>query len=327
METKILKASEYLSAVEILKNGGIVGIPTETVYGLAADAFNDVAISKVFEVKRRPADNPLILHIGNLEMFNLIISDVPVLVQRLINKFWPGPLTIIVPKTKQISNLITAGRGNLAIRFPSHKLAQKIINTFGRPLVAPSANISGHFSPTKVEHVLSDLGGSIDAIVDGGDCDFGVESTIIDLCGDIPKILRFGKITLDDLQVEVGKIDIEPSLFKTKHKHYSNKTKIVIVKGDKEQYCKFVNSQKDNNIIALCFDQDIPLLNKPYISYGDENNSYEQAQRLFESLRRIDKMSDKLVYAHLPNTQGLGLTIYQRLIMASNFEIKDSLIL
>ncbi len=333
METLFLNKDETVDAARILKSGGVVAIPTETVYGLAANVFDENAIKQVFEVKGRPNDNPLIVHISALEEINEIVADFPINAQILAKKFWPGPLTMILPKKSNIPNIVSAGLSTVAVRFPAHKVTQKIIKQAGVPLVAPSANLSGKPSPTKFNHVVNDLNGKVDAIVDGGDCPVGLESTVISFVGDGVKILRPGAITLDDLKHAIENVAIDKSVYEkleseskvlspgTKYKHYSPDADVFAVSGTSEKYAEFVNSRDFGGIYALCFDEDIPFLKIPYISYGSKDNFNEQAHNLFDALRKFDELKAKVVYAHFVNAGGMAIAVYNRLIRAAGFKI------
>lgn len=337
MDTLILNENEADKAAEIIKSGGVVGIPTETVYGLAANAFDPNAIKKIFLAKGRPADNPLIVHISKTEDVFKVVSEFNKKAEILAKNFWPGPLTMILPKNKQVPKIVTAGADSVAVRFPSHVVARKIIELSGVPLVAPSANLSGKPSTTRFSHVLEDLNGKVDAIINGGDCKFGVESTVISLLESTPRILRPGAITPEQIEKVVGKIKIDDSVFHKiekdksvlspgiKYKHYSPDAEVIILKGEKEDYADFVNKTniKRNDVLALCFDEDIPLIDAPYISYGSKKNSLSQAHNIFDGLRRVDKMGAKTVYVHYCDTDGLSLAVYNRLIRAAGFKIID----
>ena len=216
MNTLLLSDNEYdvKQAGEILKNGGLVGIPTETVYGLAANALDGEAVARIFSAKGRPMDNPLIVHIADIddiERFSLV-SDFPQKAKLLAEKFWSGPLTMIMPKGSAVPPEVSAGLDTVAIRFPEHKTAQAIIKAAGVPLAAPSANISGSPSPTTAEHVMNDLNGRINAVVDGGECRVGLESTVITMVPDTPRILRPGGITPEQIESVIGKIDIDDAV-------------------------------------------------------------------------------------------------------------------
>lgn len=333
METELLNSSQISRAAEILKDGGIVAIPTETVYGLAANAYNVEAIKKVFEAKGRPSDNPLIVHISDMASIKDIVSEFPESAERLAKNFWPGPLTMILPRNALIPDEVTGGMDSVAVRYPSHTVAQKIISEAGVPLVAPSANISGSPSPTKFEHVVKDLSGKVDAIVDGGDCDIGLESTVISLLDDVPKILRPGKITPEDIIKVLGKVEVDKAVINglkgdqkalspgMKYKHYSPKTPVEMIMGNSEEYTNFVNSKKGENIMALCFDEDIEKLEVTYISYGSIKNTESQAHKLFDILRKVDDLKCEKIYAHYAEKDGLSLAVYNRLVRAAGFDI------
>ena len=335
METQLLDSDQILTASEIIKNGGIVGIPTETVYGLAADAFNVEAVLKIFEAKGRPPDNPLIVHIASMKDLKLIVKEFPENAQKLAKTFWPGPLTLILPKQKSIPDCVSAGLGSVAVRFPSHNLARKIITLVKAPLVAPSANKSGSPSPTSAQHVSSDLGGRIDAVLDGGACALGIESTVIDLTEKIPKVLRPGIISPSELQKCIGEIEIynfiydkmvveeKPKSPGMKYTHYSPRANVVIVKGPQEKYINFVNLNSKKNSIALCFEEDIAFLKIPYISYGKLSDTKTQAKRLFSSLRKADDIGAETVYARHHFVDDISIAIYNRLIRAAGFQTID----
>jgi len=333
MKTLYLKSNETEKAAKIIKNGGIIAIPTETVYGLAANTFNEEAVRKIFLAKGRPSDNPLIVHIASVMDIYDIVTDFPVKAQKLAKKFWPGPLTIILPKKSVIPDIVTGGINSVAVRFPAHELAQEIIKKSGVPLVAPSANSSGSPSPTNANHVINDLDSKIDAVLDGGSCKVGLESTVISLTEETPRLLRPGAITPSDIEKVIGKIYIDNSVYSklnpqekvispgTKYKHYSPKAKVILIKASSEKYAKFVNSKSSENLLSLCFEEDISKLNVPYISYGSKNDYSFQAQKLFESLREADDKKVSIIYAHACNIEGVGIAVYNRLVRAAGFNI------
>ncbi len=333
MKTLHLSESETKKAAEILKNGGIVAIPTETVYGLASNTFNVNAIKKIFEAKGRPADNPLIVHIANLNDIHKVASEFNEKAQKLANKFWPGPLTMILPKNKDVPSIVTAGMNSVAVRFPSNEVAREIINLSGDPLVAPSANISGSPSPTKFKHVVDDLENKVDALVDGGECKYGLESTVISLLGTVPKLLRPGAITPEEIEKVIGKIEIDNSVYSKikegqkalcpgmKYKHYSPKANVILLEGSTEKYTEFIKNNSKENLVALCFDEDIPKLLCRYIPYGSQNDFKSQAKKLFSSLREADKLNPSIIYAHCPHAEGIGIAVYNRLIRSAGFDI------
>ena len=317
------------AACEILKNGGVVGIPTETVYGLAASAYDPCAIAKIFEAKGRPQDNPLIVHIAKLDTLYEIASEVPNTALKLAQKFWPGPLTIVLSKNEKIPACVSAGLSTVAVRMPSHPIAREVILQSGLPLAAPSANISGSPSPTSANHVLTDLDGKINAVLMGNDCLVGVESTVITLAGEHPVLLRPGGVTLEQLrevlpditvnkavlsELEKGETAASPGM---KYKHYAPKTEAYLVEG--ENFADFVNKKK--NACAVCFLEESEKINLPKIVYGQKENPKTLAQNIFAVLRKVDKLDVKEVYIHAPEKSGIGLAVYNRLIRAAAFKV------
>lgn len=333
METEFLKENQTERAAEILKNGGIVAIPTETVYGLAASVYDINAIKAIFKAKGRPSDNPLIVHISCLKDIESIVSEFSENARKLAEKFWPGPLTMIMPKNAKIPPEVTGALDSVAVRFPSHKTAQKIISQAGVPLVAPSANISGRPSPTRFEHVINDLNGKINAVIDGGECSVGLESTVVSMLSDIPKILRPGKISAEDIKNVVGAVEIDKAVLEKptdtekalspgmKYKHYSPKTPMKMIIGEIHKYVDFVNLRKSEDALALCFDEDIPFLKVKYISYGSANDTIAQSKNLFDALREIDKLGARIVYVHYKKVDSLSLAVYNRLVRAAGFNV------
>lgn len=338
MNTLLLENNEndIKTAGKILADGGLVGIPTETVYGLAADALNGKAVAEIFKAKGRPMDNPLIVHIqdiSDIERFSLA-KEFSEKAQALAKAFWPGPLTIIVPKGDSIPEEVSAGLDTVAIRLPEHPVARAIIKSADTPLAAPSANLSGSPSPTTAQHVMNDMQGKIDAVLDGGHSNVGLESTVITVATPVPRLLRPGGVTVEQLESVIGKIDIDDAVLNKlkdsqkaaspgmKYKHYAPKAKVILLKGD--GFSEFVNSNANENIMALCYDEDMQKLNVPILSLGEKDNYETQAQRLFDALREIDKKPQiKLVYSRCPEPKGVGMAVYNRLIRAAGFEVKD----
>ena len=334
METKLLHQGEEKLAAEILAAGGLVDLPTETVYGLGADGLNEEAIKKIFIAKGRPADNPLILHIAEPQDILDLVLTLPPKTRTLIDEFWPGPLTVILPKTKTVPSAVSAGLPNVAVRCPANESIRRVIKYLKRPIAAPSANISGKPSPTKVSHVLQDLNGKIDAILDGGDCELGLESTVVSFVSKAPCILRPGSITKEQMEDLVGDIAVDPAVLGRikqgqkalspgmKYTHYAPRAKVVVVKADKETYIDFVNKNSSENILSLCFEEDKARINGKSISYGKEKDTTSQANLFFDALRKIDNLPEiELVYARCPHMQGVGLAVYNRLIRAAGFEV------
>lgn len=333
METKILSTSENDIALagKIICDGGLVAFPTETVYGLGANALDENAVKSIYKAKGRPSDNPLIVHIAEKEDIIPLVKEVTPAAQRLIDEFFPAPLTIILKKSNIIPSVTSGGLDTVAIRMPENEIARKIIKASGVPIAAPSANTSGLPSPTKAKYVIDDMLGKIDAIVDGGDCRFGVESTVITLAAGKPTILRPGAVTKEMLEAVIGEVEISSAVLEEmksgetaaspgmKYKHYSPKAKIVIVNANKERYESFVNSRK--GAFALCFDGDNVAI--PHLTYGKENDDLSQAKELFDRLRQLDEMGAKKVYARIPNKSGVGMAVYNRLIRAAAFNVID----
>ncbi|MBO4693770.1 MAG: threonylcarbamoyl-AMP synthase [Clostridia bacterium] len=318
-------------AGEILKQGGIVAIPTETVYGLAASAFDDEAIKKVFIAKGRPQNNPLIVHISDMDMIISVAEDIPELAIKLAEEFWPGPFTMVLKKKNTIADRISAGLDTVAVRMPSSNAARDIIRSSGLPLAAPSANISGAPSPTTALHALSDLDGKVDAVVLGEDCTVGVESTVLALFTDPPRLLRPGAVTAEELyrfipdlvidrailfEPEIGKTVASPGML---YRHYAPKTQTFLVNCTDEQFVKLVNSKE--NCAAICFSDEAADISGKKIVYGDKDDKESLAHNLFSALRDVDSLRAECVYVHAPNKAGIGLAIYNRLLRAAAFKV------
>lgn len=334
METKIfdaLNGSDYLLPVaEILKAEGIVAIPTETVYGLAASAFSDAAIKKVFLAKGRPQDNPLIVHVADTEMLGEIAAEIPQKAYLLAEKFWPGPLTMVLKRGNKVCKSVTAGLDSVAVRLPDNDVAREIIRVSGLPLAAPSANVSGYPSPTKAAHVAADLSGRIDALVAGEDCSVGVESTVVSLVTNPPRLLRPGAVTAEQLrevlpdlviddavlnELKIGEKAASPGM---KYKHYSPKTTVLLIEADSEKFVNFVNNEA--NCVAVSFAEDKGII-VPNVVLGEEKNSAELARNLFAVLRDLDSGSYSVAYVHAPEKTGGALAVYNRLIRAAGFRV------
>lgn len=316
-------------AAKIIKDGGIVALPTETVYGIAANALDENAAAKIFKAKGRPADNPLIVHVESLEQVYDLVSDFPDDAHLLARKFWPGPLTIVLPKSNKIPGIVSAGLSTVAIRMPSNPVISAVIRASGLPLAAPSANLSGKPSPTSAAHCIADLSGKVDLIIDGGACDVGVESTVITLASDPPRLLRPGMVTLEQLRAALGDVVCDPAVTSKasptkkaqspgmKYRHYAPNAKITLVHGDFASFKRFMDTKRGS--VALVFDGDEKKLSLPCVTYGDENNPAEQAKMLFSSLRRLDEIGAQSVYARAPETTDVSLAVYNRLLRACSF--------
>lgn len=334
IKTQILSAQDTQVAAKILRKGGIVAIPTETVYGLAANALDENAVRKIFVAKGRPSDNPLIVHISKVEEIEALVRDFTPEAQRLAEAFWPGPLTIILKKSDVIPDVISGGLDTVAIRLPAHHVAREIIKEAGCPLAAPSANLSGSPSPTKASHVIDDLSGKIDAIVDAGACEVGLESTVISLCTRVPRVLRPGAVTIEQLRKVLCNVEVDAAVLSQleknvapaspgmKYKHYAPRAKVVIINGSREQYINYVNAHGDSNVAALCYDEDAADIAVSTVTYGSELDSTEQATMLFDALRKCDELDGiNLVYARCPSQDGVGLAVYNRLLRAAGFDM------
>ncbi len=338
MNTQLLTNSkeDIEAAAGILKEGGLVAIPTETVYGLAADALNPCAVSSIFEAKGRPSDNPLIVHISHvdeIEKYDLV-REFPKSARLLAEKFWPGPLTIIMPKSDSVPRETTGGLDSVAIRLPSHPVAREIIKAAGCPLAAPSANLSGSPSPTTAQHVLADMQGRIPAIVEGGSCEVGLESTVITVCTETPTVLRPGKVTLEELRDVLGEVNLSKAVLEElkegeeaaspgmKYKHYSPKARVFLVKGSDMAFCCYVNTKEPDSTAALCYDSDVTALHCHTLPLGEKEDFDAQAHNLFAALREADEIEGvDTIYVRCPGTDGLSMALFNRLIRAAGFQI------
>lgn len=333
-DTKILDDSEnsVQIAAKLLESGEVVGIPTETVYGLAANAFDESAVAKIFKAKGRPADNPLIVHISSLDMLDELVSEIPELAVKCAEKFWPGPLTMIMPKSDKIPKITSGGLDTVGIRMPSHKTAKAIIKACGFPLAAPSANLSGSPSPTTAQHVFNDMNGKIPCIVDGSFSAVGVESTVISFEDNSIRILRPGFVSAEDLKEITDNVIIDKGVLQMldpnavaaspgmKYKHYSPKADITIIDGSLKSFKEYVSKQAENGLWCMTFsEQDVYELGVPAISYGETDE--QQAQKLFDTLRELDDVGAEKVYARCPNKSGVGLAVYNRLLRAAGFQV------
>lgn len=335
METKLAKADESLldEAAELLKSGNVVAVPTETVYGLAANAYDTGAVRAVFRAKGRPQDNPLILHISSLGMLSDIASEVQPLALTLAESFWPGPLTMIFPRKPHVPAETCGGLDTAAVRMPRNRFTLALIERCGFPLAAPSANTSGLPSPTSAVHVYEDMNGKIPLIADGGECRFGVESTVITFeDADTVRILRPGAVTPEMLRehchvaIDSGVLEklapdakvISPGM---KYKHYSPAAEVYILKGSRENAEMFIKTHNVNKT-GFLGDGD-EALPEQVIRFPYGRTSEEQAANLFASLRKADEEGCAEVYVRMPETSGIGLAVCNRLLRAAGFRIID----
>lgn len=320
-------------AAYILKNEGIVAIPTETVYGLAASSLSKKAIKSVFTAKGRPQDNPLIVHISDIDMLDMVAKDIPEKAIKCAEKFWPGPFTMVLKRADGIDESVSAGLDTVAVRCPDNKVARDIIKISGLPLAAPSANASGSPSPTTANHVLSDLDGRIDAVIMGDDCNVGVESTVITLVTEKPRLLRPGAVTIEQLKEILPDIEIDRAVLiepkpdekvsspGMKYKHYAPKTEAYLIVGDSEKFINFVNSKKGCG--AVCFNEEAERIVNPHISYGSVKDEKSLAKNVFSVLRKADSLGVRELYIHAPSKSGVGLAVYNRLIRAAAFRVME----
>lgn len=334
---QILKLQEKKNVeLQLIKqefeSGGVVVIPTETVYGLAANAFDEQAINKIFEVKGRPKDNPLIVHISNLNMLNELVQEVPAKAKKLIDKFWPGPLTLVMKKRDVLPDTVTCGLDTVGIRMPKHKLALKIIEKVGLPLAAPSANLSGKPSPTEASHCVADLGEKVNFIVDGGRCEVGVESTVLLVAEEPFVILRPGiinqkqienvlqeKVLINDgLQPKEDKLVRSPGV---KYKHYAPKAEVLLLTGDFEKFKNYIEKKADFKTCAMVFEDEVNEFAVKCFSYGKPNEPESLAKNIFTILRQVDNENYKRVFVHMPERNEETLVIWNRLIRAANFKL------
>lgn len=345
MHTRIIKIDEnnidielLREAADIIKAGGLVAFPTETVYGLGANALDSKAAKRIYEAKGRPSDNPLIAHIARLEDIKAVSDDTNPNVEKLSNAFWPGPLTMIVNKNDNVPYETTGGLGTVAVRMPSNKIARKLIELSRLPIAAPSANTSGRPSPTRAEHVIEDMDGRIDMIIDGGDVGIGVESTIVDLTSDIPMILRPGAITKKMLENVLGKISLDPSLGKPmadnikpkapgmKYRHYAPKAELILVEGSEESVVAAINEKAEaavkNGIKVgiIATDETKDRYNSGMVlSIGSRNSEADIAHNLYATLRSFDSENVELIYSESFSSIGLGYAIMNRLTKAAGY--------
>ena len=337
MKTEVINiTTEYERALteskRLINDGEVVGIPTETVYGLGANALNEDAVKKIFVAKGRPSDNPLIVHIAKFEDLSPLVQEIPEKVKIMAEKFWPAPLTMIMKKSDKVSDVVSGTLDTVAVRMPKNDYARAIIESCGCPIAAPSANLSGSPSPTNAKYVYDDMNGRIPLIIDGGNCEIGVESTVISFAEEPPRLLRPGGVTLEEMTELIGEIVVDDAVLNKleegavasspgmKYKHYAPSADITIIKSDFDTFKNLCESEE--NVTALVFDGEEKELSCPSISYGDKNDGYSQSARLFDALRELDEINARKVYARCPDTKGMGLAVYNRLIRAAGFKIK-----
>lgn len=310
--TQTILTTSPIKAAQIIKNGGLVAFPTETVYGLGANVFDEKAVEKIFQAKMRPNDNPLIAHIGNINQMKQLASEINPTAQRFIDAFFPSPLTLVLPKTKEVPLIATAGLETIGIRMPNHKLAQEFLQACETPVVAPSANLSGKPSPTTWEAVFEDLNGRIDCILQGEQTIVGLESTVVDCTAELPLVLRTGAITLEQLQTVVPETRLyqikENEAVKSpglKHRHYSPKASVALVG------CADVRVSGNSAFIGLNLPEVVFNLVKVCSSVE------EYAHEVFNFFRDCDHQNIETIYCEMVEEKGIGLALMDRLRRAS----------
>ena len=340
MKTLYLSAGDAQTpaiAAEILQNGGLVAIPTETVYGLGANGLDPVAVAKIFAAKGRPQDNPLILHVAEAKDMEKFCHSIPESAYRLAEKFWPGPLTMVLPARDIVPLSTRANLPTVAVRCPDCEITREIIGLAGLPVAAPSANISGKPSTTTAEHVRHDHDGRIDAIVDGGPCGVGVESTIVDLTEERPRLLRPGGITPEQLTEVLGDLVVDKAVTAQidkeavvkapgmKYRHYAPDSEVIIVAGSREKAAKYIRAHFAPGDRVLCFEEELPLYDGcAPLSYGKEADVSTLSAGLFAALRTLDDASIGKVFARCPEGGGIAYAVQNRLKKAAAFHIIDA---
>ncbi|MDF2533138.1 MAG: threonylcarbamoyl-AMP synthase [Clostridia bacterium] len=345
METKIYKLNEenidhqaIKAAVEVIRNNGTVVFPTETVYGLGANALSAEAAKAIFVAKGRPSDNPLIVHVDCIDMLLYVIGEpLSENAKKLMEKFWPGPLTLIFKKSSAIPPEITAGLDTVGVRMPDNIIALELIKQSGLPIAAPSANISGKPSPTKDEHVIADLDGKVDAILCGSSSRIGLESTVLDLSGAVPTILRPGGITLEELQAVLGEVHIDKGLVDQattpkapgmKYTHYAPEAKMIIIKGQQQEVVSKIQQltaeqENQGKLVGILATEETKQNYQSgiVISMGSRSNLYSAAAAIFDALRQFDIQKVDIIYAEALSEENIGMAVMNRLKKAAGFNI------
>ena len=324
-------------AAAILRRGGLLGIPTETVYGLGADALNEDAVSRIFLAKGRPQDNPLIIHVPDASWLERYCRSVPPAAYQLAERFWPGPLTMILPRRDIVPLQTTGGLETVGVRCPNHPVTLAIIEAAGVPIAAPSGNTSGRPSPTTAPHMIEDMDGRIDGIVDGGPCTVGVESTIIDLTVTPPRLLRPGGLPLESLRQVLGEVAVDkavtgllaagerPRAPGMKHRHYAPHAPVTVVTGEPERSARRIQGLLSDTAGVICFDEYAPLFPGHIIhKLGPAADKSAQARHVFDALRTFDGTDVTEIFAQCPDDGGLGLAVANRLKKAAGFHLVDA---
>lgn len=338
MKTQVLpvNAQSIALAADLLRRGELVALPTETVYGIAADARNPEAVKKIFEAKGRPQDNPLIVHICGMQMLHGLVSSVPPWAEKLAAAFWPGPLTMVLPRGPEVADVTCAGLDTVGIRMPSHPVVQAVIQASGVAFAAPSANLSGKPSPTNAADTFADMDGRLPLILDGGESKVGVESTVVSVVGEHPVLLRPGYITKEQMEAALGEeVLVSHAILEKlrpgetarspgmKYKHYAPKAQVTIVQGSFAQYRAYVAAHAGPGVYALCFDGEGAQLPVPAIEYGGAGDDAAQAHHLFAALRALDRAGARVAYARAPERDGVAMAVYNRLLRAAAFRVVE----
>ena len=334
MQTLRLNAGQVEEAAAVLRRGGLLGIPTETVYGLGANGLDEGAVGRIFAAKGRPQDNPLILHIPSADRLERYCRDIPAAAYVLAGRFWPGPLTMILRRKPLVPDAVTAGLDTVGMRCPAHPVCRAILAAADLPVAAPSGNTSGRPSPTTAADMLEDMDGKIDAIVDGGPCAVGVESTIIDLTERPPRLLRPGGVTLEELQAVLGEVAVDPAVTRLmgagekprapgmKYRHYAPKAPVTVVKGAPAQAARYIRRHIGDADGVICFNEFVPLFEgHPVEPIGPAGDPAEHARRVFDALRYFDGTDVQRIWAQCPDPVGIGLAVSNRLNKAAGFHI------
>ncbi len=336
MKTRLLTKLDIEAAAAILRGGGLLGIPTETVYGLGADGLNTPAVRRIFEAKGRPQDNPLILHIPEASWLERYCRNIPAAAYTLAERFWPGPLTMILRRRENVPNAVTCGLNTVGMRCPAHPVTLEIIRAAGTPVAAPSGNRSGRPSPTCAAHMLEDMDGRIDAIVDGGSCGVGVESTIIDLTSSVPRLLRPGGLPLEALREALGEVAVDRAVLSPlpagekpkapgmKYRHYAPKAPVTVVTGKSRRTARYIRKKMGEHTGVICFDEFAGAFPGCAVeAIGAAADPAEQARRVFDALRAFDGTDVTEIFAQCPGDAGLGLAVANRLKKAAGFQVVD----
>ena len=336
MKTKRFTANQAAEAAEILKHGGLLGIPTETVYGLGANGLDAAAVARIFAAKGRPQDNPLILHIPTADWLERYCQNIPAAAYALAQRFWPGPLTLILEHRDMVPDAVTAGLATVGMRCPSHPVCRAILRAADLPVAAPSGNTSGRPSPTNIADMLEDMDGKIDGIVDGGPCSVGVESTIVDLTVTPPRLLRPGGVTLEELREVLGEVAVDEAVTRLmaageqprapgmKYRHYAPKAPVTVVRGAPEESARYIREHLEEGDGVICFAEFLPLFaGFPTESMGPASDQAEQARRVFDALRYFDGTDVGRIWAQGPEASGIGLAVSNRLNKAAGFHIVE----